>query len=203
MRKFEIFVVLLAAFALGAIAVASASAAVVWDQAGAEVKEATAAQAHGTLTFNKEGLVNVTVLCSVLFVGTVGPRSKDLVSGLENLSGTEKNLILCESHTTAACGGKVVVHSENLPWNTELLTLNPIRDDFTEDGKGTPAWLLLCETGLIKEVLCAKAGGWANFVANGANGAKFEFTKESTETTCSDGSKGWLTGTIEFLGFTI
>lgn len=211
MRKFSIVGAMVAAVAISAFAVAGASANV-WLDNGIAVTETKATATHGMLEFHNIFLgQEAKILCSGLFVGTVDPEGKDLVAEVQNLAGTEKNLVVCESRTTSLCAGKeiekkvnpkVTLHPENLPWSTQLLATSPITDDFTEDGKGEPAWLVLCEMGLFKEVLCKKNVS-AHFVKNEGGDAVFEYTKASTVTTCSNGSEGWITGTGLVLGLTV
>lgn len=198
MRKFRILGAMVAVVALSAFAVAGASANV-WLESGKEVTGSKSVNSTGTLEFHNVILgAEVTILCSGLFVGTVSPAGKDLVSEVKSLSGTEKNLVACESHSSSC--GKAVLHAENLPWSTQLVGTPPTADNFSEDGKGEPAWLVLCE-GLIKEVLCKK-NAVASFVTNEASGAKFEYTKTGTVTTCSNGTEGWITGGGTVLGVT-
>lgn len=201
MRKFGILGAMVAVVAVSAFAAAGASANV-WLEAGKELTAAKSAPSHGTLQFHNVLFgIETVILCSGLFIGTVGPKELDLVTLVESLSGSAKDLVPCTWESGAECTNPVL-HAENLPWLTKLLAGTPIVDHFLPDPTAIPSWILLCEKGLIKEVLCEKEGA-ANFVKNGTNGAELEYTRASTETTCKNGSAGWITGKGEVLGFTI
>lgn len=191
MRKFKVFGVLVAVFAVSAIAAAGASATL-WLVSNASLTSATTATVHGTLEFNHTGgTAGATkILCSGLIDGKVGPGAQDSIELFLSLSGTasENDLVKCTAETGFCLNP--VVHVKNLPWKTLLKLVGTTTiDEITESGSGMPTYEVTCTVGSVS---CARANSEATFIKNGTNGAEFEFTEKGTETTCSDGGKGWL-----------
>jgi hypothetical protein len=133
MKKLRVLgLALFAVFAMSAIA---ASAAYAEEEANAEwLSNGNPIAAAAAATVNMELLItevflmkNFSILCSIRFDGTVGPKFEDLITEMLNLSGElirelVGNGILCE--VREGCEGTVdsELWPELLPWET-LLTL--------------------------------------------------------------------------------
>jgi hypothetical protein len=202
MRKIQILGAFIAVLAFSALAVSSAGATL-WLEGGKSLSAEKAGTSHGTITLEHTGGTTgtSTVVCSGLFVGTNGPNAQDKVTLVESLNGSEKDLVKCKA--TAGCFvAEPTVHAVHLPWTTELVLEGGATWDKQKGTGGEPGWEVECAFGI--KVTCAAAEK-AKFIANGANGAEFNYEgAASGEATCSDGGKGVVKGTKGVsLGFTV
>jgi hypothetical protein len=167
MRKIQILgAAFFAVLAFGAIVAASASATDEWLINGNLVGlgEQVHARVLGTwllLALGFGGISVVHVVCNGVLLGTLNGLNPsgigtDTITLVENLAGTEKDLIKCKVlHGTGEeelgiCSGSLeaTVHALHLPWLTKLLLprsgMATPEDDFSEEGKGKPAFELEC-----------------------------------------------------------
>jgi hypothetical protein len=164
MKKIHLIgLALFAVFAFSAVSVATASATeLLWLVDGepitAEGGEPSETEGELELSDLKTALGVAKVLCSGLFVGTVGPGAHDLITGVLNLNsepianGDLTGLAL-DCTNDGNCPSPLV-WPENLPWSTTLelmgSELEPLfLDLFSEDGFGLPAWEVDCTEPLI------------------------------------------------------
>jgi hypothetical protein len=199
MRKIQILGAFAAVLAFSALAVASASATL-WLKAGASLSAETAANTHGILILHHTGGLAGSLLieCDGLFVGKVGPGALDLVELVENLSGTEQDLISCKvtsGNIFCPTGTLVSVHAVGLPWHTLLV----LEAGVTFDEFLTGGYEVLCNGNKVE----CKGANKAKFIKNAANGAEFEF-QGTIKNGCNDpGGEGTILGKGEVLGFTV
>jgi hypothetical protein len=162
MRKIQILgAAFFAVLAFGAIVAASASATDEWLVGGNLVGlgEKVNAVVEGTwllLALGFGGISETHLVCSGKLIGTVNGLNAqgigtDLIELVEGLKTGEQDLVKCEvlHNQLGICSGSLAatIHAEHLPWLTKLLlpsgTTRPL-DDFSEDGKGKPAFELEC-----------------------------------------------------------
>jgi hypothetical protein len=174
MRKIQILgAAFFAVLAFGAIVAASASATDEWLVGGKLVglAEKVNAVVEGTwllLALGFGGASETHVVCSRKLIGTVNGLNAsgigtDLVELVEGLKTGEQDLIVCKALSGGICDTTkpVAVHADNLPWLTKLLLprsgMTTPEDDFSEDGKGKPRFILLCTEvlGFHFEELCS------------------------------------------------
>jgi hypothetical protein len=157
------------AILVGAMAVASASDATLrWLASGVAITTAEPSLSVGEIELvNLKTLINTesAILCSVKFVGTVGPGIEDTITEVLDLSG---NLITLEKRivcTNVKGCPKPELAFLDLPWLTELeLTgteAEPLfLDKILNGGKGEPGYEIHCEViGLPFEEACLGPGG--------------------------------------------
>jgi hypothetical protein len=188
MRKIQVLVVFVVVLAFGAAVASSASAATEWLVNGAHPVSEVSAPAHGLLQWKTDG---VELHCTGLLVGTVGPGALGLVTLVENLIGTEKDLVSCEvtSDPLNLCGGKgalATLHAVNLPWHTLLELSGTTTIDHILPATAGFEWV--CSNGFKNKCENLEL---AKFLGNDSDGALFEYNKLET-TKCTLGS-----GTIE------
>jgi hypothetical protein len=201
---------LFAVFAFSVMAVASASATTLqWLAKGEKITSPLLSDAEGEIELgnNKAPLLGlVSVLCSGIFDGTVGPGAEDLITEVLNLSNEAITLAKPVSCTNVSQCPKPTVAPENLPWLTELelmgtettpLFLNKILNG----GKGEPTWWVMCEeepiVGLAEEEC---AGPASTNIENDAaeNDVLATFSKAEAE---AEGALALCSGNKEKTGF--
>lgn len=202
MKKLHILgVAIVAVLAFGAIAVASASAAVTflladWLLNGAVTTTKVPTSATGEILLEDRNALKLgiaaKVLCSGILDGTVGPESEDEITEVLSLTGESISLTAL-SGTFIACTGDAScetphVWAVHLPWNTEL----ELWEEGTESGfvilileKGTsgkPGWYVECTvlgTKITDECLAEAIGG--ALAENETGGVLTEFLESFTE----------------------
>jgi len=154
MKKIHVLgIMVLTMLALGVVSIASASA-LEWLEDGLAMTAAKASEATGEIKIrntNGGGLgLNFEILCSVTFVGSVGPGAADEVTSIKELTGASVTLAAPVSCTNVANCGAPLVSAVNLPWKTKLATVGAL---FVDTIEGTPGWEFDCVTvfGLIEE----------------------------------------------------
>lgn len=175
--------------AFSALGVASALAAPGWERGGKETEEAFATTSHGTFTLVHEGgsLGKAKIRCTILLIGTVGPGAADKTTLVENLTGTEKDLVGGCENLEGFCAG-AVIHPVELPWDTKLFEEGgKIFDDFLNAG-----YNVLCSFGVQFE---CKGTVWFEFVGNDPGGALLKpLGRLGGRMTASDGGECWIEG---------
>lgn len=199
-RKFRGLRVCVAVLAFSGLTVASASATL-WLISGKSLTMKTSADVHGELTLHHSGGLagTLSILCSGLRHGTVGPTTKGETTDLLGLNG-ELNKLTCLVHTgNALCpaGTLILMTAVHLPWLGELKLIGT---ETIAEAKGTGG-----ETGYSTEckgvsVECARNESFT-FDENLANGALF--LAKGTTGSCTDGGTTKASGMVEVLGATV
>ena len=193
MRKIQIMGLLCAVCAFSMVAVASSSAAE-WLLNGGAIATPDPVETSGELNLDVLvlGVLAVSLKCSGIFDGTVGPGAADLVEKLLNLAKEEigKELVglslSCAVVTSAfeecgPVGGLAEVWTDNLPWATTLeLEGTTVLDDFPTNS----GYHVLCSTG--KENLCT--GLARALLTNETGGVGGSFEEANNEETCTIGT---------------
>jgi len=167
MKKIQVLALaLFSVFALSAIAVASASAeTTVWLVDGKAIVNPVAVEVAGSVLLAdlKTPLGEAAILCSGLFIGTVGPGAADEITGVLNLNSeltsngvlTELGLESADCVNERECPSPLV-WAENLPWLTILSLMEGglILDLFFKEAGKQPAFEVDCSTiiGLIEDL---------------------------------------------------
>ena len=191
---------LVAALALSAVAVASASAAPVWRLNGAEVKEATTVKSKsiGKLVLSDTSTGTV-IECEGTDKGTVGPGAKDEVKEITATSCGFKE----GKHGSCEEGHPVTATAVHLPWKTELYEEGGrVRDRITYGSKGqeekgeAPGWKVECTVLTFFKVQDECTGvsntGIENFAGSETlpSGVKAIFDATTPKANCSVGGAG-------------
>jgi hypothetical protein len=197
MKKIHVLGIgVLAMLVVGIMSVASASAAE-WLANGAVIGAAKASTTTGEILLrntNAGGLgLNVEVLCSGSFDGTVGPGKNDTIEKVLSLSGVEVTLAAPLACTNEANCSSPQVSAVGLPWKTELTSLTT--DKITT---ATAGWEIDCTTifGLIEETC---TGSVTSKVSNSGaevlgSFSEAEIIAKGEQATCTGG--GGKTGTV-------
>ena len=192
MRKIQILSLLCIVGAFSMVCVASASAAE-WLLNGAAIATSDPVETVGEINFDVLvlGVLAVSLKCSHVVDGTVGPGSVGLVEKLLNLTKEEigKELVglalSCEVMTSAfeecgKAGSLAEVWRDNLPWETKLeLEGETVLEDFPV----TSGYHVLCANG--KQNLCT--GLEQERLTNESGGVVGVFEEASNEETCTTG----------------
>jgi hypothetical protein len=147
-------VAMFAVLLFGVMSVASASAATLqWLEDALPIGTASNNDAEGeiTLTNLKTAIgTKAAVLCSGIFVGSVGPGSQDVITEVLDLA--EKPITLTARITCTNIEGcpKPELSPENLPWLTVLELMGTeaeplFLDKILNGGKGEPGYTVHCE----------------------------------------------------------
>jgi hypothetical protein len=190
---------LVAAFAILAVAAASASA-LQWLINGKGLTTATAVKSAGTLLLADLSAPSggTFIICKGVDTGFVGPGAKDQISTIEAESckfQEGKNGACTASDPVTATG-------INLPWLTLLLTVGAapgtVRDDiFPHPGGGNPGWSVTCTVGGIIKVSDECTSGTGSPVVSNLTTGVGETFEPSETASCSNGnsSSGMVIGT--------
>lgn len=191
--------VIMAALAMSALAVGSASATVLpheWLINGKLLGSPVKIHSKGTLLLTDHNPTGgeTQVTCTGFDDGFVGPHALDLVLAITaELLGTNKK-ITCAFHPgkNGGCeaGTPPTAEAVNLPWHTELyLEAGVVRDMITPDGAGNPGWAVTCKTilGNMTDTCTAPLG--STKVENVASGvlALFESVSNTKPAECKLG----------------
>lgn len=191
MGKIRIQYVFIAVLVLSGVTAARASATL-WLLRGQSLTGEASSTWHGTFILAHKGgtIGDAQIECTGLLTGTVGPGSWDLTKLVENLTGTEKDLIGNCKTLSGFCFG-AIEHPFLLEWSTDLI----LHSDGTtwDQASGGGGYTILCSFGIMVE---CHGTVESKFIGNGANGAEFQFEGAAGgEVECSDGGKGSLVGT--------
>ena len=107
------------------IALAETTLLAEWLNNGAVIISNLATKSEGEITLEDTKL-GLGVLCSYIFVGTVGADGADAVTEVLSLAGAAVSLtamLKCETHKFCESGADINVTPENLPWNTRLVLM--------------------------------------------------------------------------------
>jgi len=221
MKKFQLLgVALIAVFAFGVIAAASASAVefllAEWLVNGNPITTELATESEGELLLEETILgIKIDKLCSGIFVGTIGPTGEDKITELLNLALEPINLTALvelglECVNDQNCP-EPLVWAVHLPWNTLLELMVEGTETFFVDlisnsGAGNPGWYEICMGNSTSDE-CTTVEG-ASKVTNEAGGlVDGEFSEAFTElaglklANCS--TAGAEHGIVEGLGTTL
>jgi len=195
----SIGVLLLVAFAVSAILVASASAEEIspaaWLANGEAITSSLAATVTGEVII-EDTKVGAGVTCSMSIDGTVGAGGEGTITAILSLSGTEVTLsapLLCKSHKSCEEGTDVEVAPEKLPWTTAV--------DVSSSGTfleiiSAPTFYVTCLVlGFKTSDECV--GTNSSFEVLNVTGGVEPMGQSSPKTNCSIG--GAETGSLEFL----
>jgi hypothetical protein len=187
-----------AVFASGALAAASASAANNWEEEVSAgkwevIKVAKTAKAKGTLKLKdtKTALGETEVECEGAGKGTVGPNGKDTLTEIAATKCIPKKV--CTSEVTAEAIN-IAPKTLGAEWQTALEELEgEIRDKITTtSGTKEVGWIVQCKAGNFGKVIDeCKQPSTTTKVINEANGTvKVEFDKKSPKSNCTKGGSG-------------
>ncbi len=213
-------VALFAIFAFGAVSAVTASAVefllAEWLVSGSPVTSTLLVDTEGELTLSETiPIINVkiSVLCSGVFDGTIGPTGEDTITELLTLTtGTLVNStplvepgLLCTN--TENCP-EPLAWADNLPWNTLLELMVDGTETFFIDllfkTGGQVGYHLICMGSSGLEDLCSQTEGGSK-ATNTAEGLDLEFSEAFTTlaglklANCE--KAGTEAGTVEGLGF--
>jgi hypothetical protein len=185
MRNIKIWGLAFSAMLLiSGLAVANASAAPQWTLNGAAIGSAVATTGSGTLELTDENGFfgsTVTVKCSGSTTGTAGPGAAD----------TTTTVTVSSCTTVAGPCGSPSASPANLPWKTELATVEGVvRDKITSDGKGAPGYTVTCTVlGSRITDTCTSERGQPKVTLN-KSPVPIEFDAGSGTADCTLGGKG-------------
>jgi hypothetical protein len=193
MRKVQLL--MLTALAVLAFSVISTSAALAkeWLLSGAAIAVKTASKTESELLLEdmKSTPAVIDILCSVIFIGTVGPGAADEVTLVEGLS-TEDNVIDCVAHELCE-NNLATVTAVNLPWSSAIILManGEILDIYTGTG-GEPGYEAVCKTilGTFADECLAEGTGAQAVLKNEATDVFGEFSENEAITPpgkCSNG----------------
>ncbi len=193
-RVHLIGIALMAAFAMAAVA-ASAASAHEWLEDGSPIASALKVNSKGTLelTDSKTTIGSVTLECTGVDVGTIGPDAADKIEKVEESPlGSGKTKIKCTS-TNRSCGSPEA-EAVHLPWNTEIQTVGTeTRDVIKNSGAGVPGWAATCTVIGIKVTdTCTAESNTA--LADVSPNVEAIFDAKSPKATCSQ--SGEATGSV-------
>jgi hypothetical protein len=196
MRKLHVVMLaLVAVFAFSAVAVAAASAAEWLVKEGGVFKAVTTAltsESEATLKLtNVTGFGTITVECSGISVGTVGPAANDEVNEVLDLTKTTTNISCTVTTGSSLCGTTATAKAINLKWATKLLSTTA--DELLGTGAGNPGWEVTCGGGLGLKDKCTKATAVLS-VANEGNEVDENFNS-AEKATCENG-EGKVAGLV-------
>lgn len=139
MRTIKVWGLALSAMLLiSGLAVTNASAAPQWTLNGAAIGSAVSTTGSGTLELTDENGFfgsTVTVKCTLTLTGTAGPGAADTIS----------TFAISSCITVSGVCGSPTAGAANLPWKTELATINGVvRDKILADGNGSPGFWVSC-----------------------------------------------------------
>jgi len=176
MRKIYVFVVAALAVLMFGIVAASASAAtLMWLEGGLKMIAASASETTGEILLrntNGGGIgVNIEILCSGSFDGSVGPGAEDIITEVLDLSKkqvTLSSMLACTAENSNCISP--LVAPINLPWLSVLELMGsdaaPLFLDLLIPGNGSvgifgnPGWDMDCITiiGLVEEECAGEVG---------------------------------------------
>jgi hypothetical protein len=224
MKKLHLLgVALVAVFAFAALTAASASAVTFllaeWLVGGLPITADLNVESTGELELEETILgLKITVLCSGILDGTIGPNGLDVISELLRLDGTTvvslvglvAPALLCTNVSNCPSPEVWAVH---LPWGSLVELMEEGTEVFFADlvlnsGAGNPGWEILCSNGTSDE--CTVTEGVSEKM-NEANGTLVTlFSEAFTElaglklANCTTGGneQGIVTGsgTISIVG---
>jgi hypothetical protein len=198
MGKYKVMMMaLLAAFALSAVVASGASAHEWLTLGGVAITKAENATTTGSLGLivkkipALEGGGELTVLCDGQFLGVVNVFGFT-IGLIENLAGTELDIILCEvsKSTNSICkaGTSVKVTADGLPWEGKLILSGTT---ILQDISATEVGYSVTCSGITNK--CVVPLELTKFVKNVATGAEFAF-EELEKASCSIGGEGFAKG---------
>jgi hypothetical protein len=195
MKGMKIGLALVAAFAITAVAAASASAAPVWKLNGVEIKEAVSVKSKsvGKLKLSDTG-AGTEIECEGTDKGKVGPGGKDEVI---EITATGCSFVSAKNGSCEA-SKPVTAKAVNLPWVTELYEpeVGKIRDHIrAHSGGGAPGWVVECTVAGFFKVQDECTGESNTAMSNVTGGVDAIFDATTPKANCSIGGTG--TGKVE------
>lgn len=181
-------VTVFAAIALGcALPQVASASGIVWQLNGRQVKEAVAVTSKATLQLkdSKGGFFgeSIRVECKVTGKISVGAGATGKVS--------EWTAAACKTKE-GTCETSPTVTALNLPWHTELVTVEgKAREQFSSGGSGDPGYKWICKLGVNDEC----TGNTSAAVSNVSGGVDLTFDSKSAKLNCAVGGSG--AGSIE------
>jgi hypothetical protein len=168
-------VTVFAAIALGcALPQVASASGIVWQVNGRQVKEAVAVTSKATLQLkdSKGGLFSekIGLECKVTGKISVGAGATGKVS--------EWTAAACKTKE-GTCESSPAVTALNLPWHTELVTVEgKTREQFSSGGSGAPEYIVTCDSGLFEDTCAWAASAGTENVSKGVrlNGREEEKT---------------------------
>jgi len=162
MKKFyALGLALVAVFAMSSVVASAASALVSqWLWEGVLIPSPLPVESVGEILITNMS-TGTEILCSGIFVGTVGPDAADEITDVTNLSlvketttnlaGQTVTAVSCTFEKGGLClnsaGELVWVIPVHLPWKTEILLDEGLYiDSFTAGTGGLPGWEVSCNT---------------------------------------------------------
>ena len=198
MRKLHVLgVALIAVVAFGVVSAATASAVTFllaeWLVGGSAVTSTALAETTGELLIAEELTVlgvkiKIAVLCSGIFVGSIGSDGADDLTELLNLARELIDLtplvelgLLCTNDENCP---EPLAWADNLPWLTQLELMVDGSEEFfvdllTANGNGSPGYHVVCMGNTALADLCTAPESTTK-VTNEAGGLNSEFSEAFT-----------------------
>ena len=186
MRSKTLGAAFVAALMLGALLATGASAHS-WRLNGSELTKPSAFEDPASLEFENTHYGD-NDLCSFVENGAVGAGALGEITSITNKTG--EKIVKCEVLRTGLCASAVEFEAYDLPWATEITTVNGVlRDVIKADGHGAPGWKIKCKAlGSPYEFICEAATNTG--IANSSKGAELSYDASSPKTGCTIGGSG-------------
>jgi hypothetical protein len=184
MRNIKIWGLAFSAMLLiSGLAVANASAAPQWTLNSLALTKSVPTTGSGSLTLtDTNGFFGntVSIVCTGTTTGTAGPGAID----------TTTTVAVTSCKTDVGTCGEPKAEAVNLPWKTELSTVNGVvRDTIKSDGNGKPGYKVECTIGFRVSDTCTSEEGRPKVTLN-TSPVPIEFDSESGNANCSLGGTG-------------
>lgn len=182
------FVALVMSFALAA----SASATPNWQVNGANLTKATAFFGGGALKFERSSGSFGHLLCGkVEQKGMVGPGA---VGEITSLGEGAQKAFSCSGGTYCSHS---TVEAVNLPWHTELATVNGKLSIVIKASESkAPEWALQCPEYKLIDEFCPAATSAKEIENSYESGVGVFFDEDASTGNCSEAGQLKLTGTV-------
>lgn len=176
----------LASIALSLCGLFAASASAhTWRINGAELTSPREITATAKIEFN-ETSTEERDKCTFNIGGTVGAGAAGKIASITSTSGAKA--VKCEHAHGTYCLAGYETEAVNLPWATELVTINGLlRDEFKSGGGGTPGWSVKCN-GIFGKVSFTCTASKNAGIANGLEAVEATFDEKSPRSTCTLGA---------------
>ncbi len=178
---------ILLALVVGAFSAASASAHT-WEFEGRPITGSpVAAEAYKNKVVLYVPEKSGEDTCTLTVKGTVGPGAAGTITSITGPSGEKAAPCSVVGRGETLCEGTAHWEAVNLPWATELTTINgKLKQTIKNGGKGTPGWSLKCG-GIFGEQTEACGGTTNTGMVNNLPEGKVEaiFNGESPTLPCA------------------
>jgi hypothetical protein len=186
-----------AALAFGMLAVATAVASSVeWLVNEVAVTTATSVKFEGEVELSDTKVLGslASVLCGVIFDGTVSPKGAGEITEVLNLAGEKIGekltgvALLCKGVSTCSSTSEAEVWMNGLPWTTQAESIKAF-NYWIKSGASPLEWEVTC-TVLGTKITDSCQGITRSSLANVAEGVLSEFISEPRVDVCTQGGAG-------------